>query len=103
MSLFSEFVHGVTKGLVSAACEESSASELVESCCQQLGWEIDERVSANDVRLHFKDPLVEIRKVVIYVGGQDTAVAFAMGGAVVSHAEILRHQREGMLPLDQLA
>ena len=82
MSLFKEFVEGVTSGIVSAASESSSSSDVVETCCQGLGWSVDERLGAEDVRLHFKDPLIGIRKVVVLGGDQDGAVTFCVGSAV---------------------
>ena len=64
MSLFKEFVEGFTSGFVSVASERQlfnstsrlDASKVVETCCQQLGWSIDERLNANEVCLHFNDP-----------------------------------------------
>ena len=82
MSLFKEFVEGVTSGFVSAASESPSDRDVVETCCQGLGWSVDERPSSNDVRLHFNDPLIGIRKVRILGGNQDGAVTFSVHSAV---------------------
>ena len=68
MSLFKDFVEGVASGFVSGVSERSnggSAVNVVETCCQQLGWSIDERGDDDEFWLHFKDPLLGIRKVLI--------------------------------------
>lgn len=90
MSLFKEFVEGVTSGFVSIASEHQffnstgtpGASEVVETCCRQIGWSIDERLNANEVCLHFNDPLVRIRKVLVSVGDKGMFVGFTVFSAV---------------------
>ena len=45
MSFLKELVDGVASGVLSAVSHRltfTSASKLVEVCCQQLGWAIDE-------------------------------------------------------------
>ena len=95
MSLFTDFVEGFASGLASALSEQSScdpaaaahAGDVVEECCRQLGWSVDERVSANEVCLHFNDPLVRIRKVHIGIGGQGTIVGFTVFSAATMPAQ----------------
>jgi hypothetical protein len=85
MSLFKDFVEGVACGFVSAASDRpfvSSADDVVETCCRQLGWSIDERLGANEVCLHFIDPLVRIRRVVVSVENQESVVGFTVFSAV---------------------
>ena len=84
MGVFSTFMRGVTKGRRSAVSERSvhHASELVEYFCQQLGWSIDERIDAREIRLHFKDPLIGIRKVVVTASTDDPAMSFTMRSSV---------------------
>jgi len=81
MSLFTDFVHGVTRGLVSAATETTSAREIAETCCDEIGWSVDERPSANELYLHYKDPLLGIRKVLVTIGDQDTTLTFEVFSA----------------------
>ena len=81
MDLFKDIVEGVARGFISSVSEGSSfisASNAVETCCEQLGWTIDERLDANKVCLHFKDPLLGIRKVIVSAGCQETMVGFAV-------------------------
>ena len=85
MNLFKDFVEGVASGFCSAVAERSpgsSAGDVVRTCCGQLGWSIDERLNANEVCLHFNDPLVGIRKVVVGIGDHGTIVAFTVFSAV---------------------
>ena len=90
MDLFKDILEGVARGFVSGVSEMSSfisASDAVETCCGQLGWTIDERLDANKVCLHFKDPLLGIRKVIVSAGCQETMVGFAVISAVALPAE----------------
>ena len=85
MSLFKEFVEGVASGFASASSDRSaarSAGDVVAACCRQLGWSIDERPGADELSLHFNDPLIGIRKVLIGIGGQGTVVGFSVFSAV---------------------
>jgi hypothetical protein len=85
MSLFMDFVESVASGVVSAVSERSSVSsagDAVRTCCEQLGWSIDERLNANEVCLHFNDPLVGIRKVLVGIGDHGTIVGFTVFSAV---------------------
>jgi len=81
MSFYSEFANGMARALVSAATETRSAREIAETCCDELGWSIDERFSVNELCLHFKDPVVGIRKVFVTIGDQDTTLTFEVRSA----------------------
>jgi hypothetical protein len=84
MNLFKDFVEGVASGFVSAVAERSpgnSACDVVTACCRQLGWSIDEHLNANQIQLHFKDPLIGIRKVLVSVGDHGTLVGFQVSSA----------------------
>ena len=109
MDLFKDIVEGVARGFISSVSEGSSfisASNAVETCCEQLGWTIDERLDANKVCLHFNDPLLGIRKVIVSAGCQETMVGFAVISAVALPAEqvpaaVLRYllERNSELPV----
>ncbi len=58
MSFLNELVDGVASDVLSAVTERLSytaASKLIETCCQELGWAIDERPSPGRIALHFND------------------------------------------------
>jgi hypothetical protein len=79
--MFKHFVEGVASGIVSVVTEQlsvSAAADMVKTCCQQLGWSIDERVNANDVCLYFNDPLVRIRKLRVNIGKEGATVGFTV-------------------------
>jgi len=84
MSLFKDFVEGVASGLASGVSERSHVSSsvnVVETCCQQLGWSIDERGDDDEFWLHFKDPLLGIRKVLIRIRSNGAIVSFTVFSA----------------------
>jgi hypothetical protein len=84
MNRFWDFLGGVASGFVSAASESlavSPAGELVETCCRELGWAIDERPIAHAMCLHFNDPLVRVRNVLVDFGAE-FYVAFTVFSAV---------------------
>lgn len=84
MSLFGDFLEGVVSGFASAVSERmptNPAGTTIEACCQHLAWSIDERPSANEVVLYFKDPLVRRRKMLIGFGDQGIYVAFRVCSA----------------------
>lgn len=84
MKLFRDLLHGVASGFVSAAAETTpvgAAGELVETCCHELGWAINERPNAHAMCLHFKDPLVKARYVLVGFGA-GFYVAFTVFSAV---------------------
>jgi hypothetical protein len=86
MNLFKELVEGVTKGFVASVSERSddpSANDVVEACCRELGWSIDERLAANKIGLHFKDPRFGIRRVIVNAGCRDGMVAFTVFSAAI--------------------
>ena len=66
MSMIRDFVEGVAAGFASATSERTSSANpavaIVERCCRNLVWTIDERPSASQMVLHFNDPLIGTRK-----------------------------------------
>jgi hypothetical protein len=85
MKLFWDFLEGVASGFASTVAEKAPvnpAGEVVESCCRELGWVIDERPNAHEMCLHFKDPLISIRKVLVCFDDEGLFVAFTVYSAV---------------------
>ena len=87
MGLLSKCVRRIARGMRPAVSGESvrHASEVVEDCCRQLGWSIDERIDAREVRLHFKDPVIGIRRVIVTVSEDDRAMSittFSSAGCI---------------------
>jgi hypothetical protein len=85
MNRFWDFLEGVTSGFVSPASEKTPvnpAGELVETCCHELGWVINERPNAHAMCLHFNDALVGIRKVLLGFGDRGFHVNFTVFSAV---------------------
>ncbi len=84
MSLFTDFFDGIVSGFVPASetAPADSACEVVERCCQQLGWSIDERLNANEMCLHFNDPIIGIRKVMLSIGDRGATLDFTVFSAV---------------------
>ena len=79
--MFTDFVKNVASGIVSVVTEQlsvSAAANVVTNCCQQLGWSIDERLNANEMCLHFNDPLVRIRKLRVNIGKEGVTVGFTV-------------------------
>jgi len=79
--MFTDFVKNVASGIVSVVTEQlsvSAAADAVTTYCQQLGWQINERLSANEICLHFDDPLVGSRKVRVNVGKDGVTVGFTV-------------------------
>jgi hypothetical protein len=60
----------------------SAARNRITGCCQALGRAVDERLSADKILLHFHDPLIRIRKVLIGVENQGAIVSFTVSSAV---------------------
>lgn len=92
MNLFKEVLEELASGVVSEVSERlslRSAGNVVNACCQQLGWTIDERLNAREVYLHFNDPIFGIRKVLVSVGDQGTLVCFTVcSGATIPASQV---------------
>jgi hypothetical protein len=77
MGLFKDVAEGFANGFLSATVDSlragqpqsqsATAPALAERFCQQLGWAVDER-QGEVILLHFRDPVVGIRKVAITGG-----------------------------------
>jgi hypothetical protein len=91
MGLFKDFVEGVATGFLSANGHTSppahshkgTSRELVEAICTQLGWTIDGRIGNDGIILHFNDPLVRVRKVIISCGEAGYLIGFFAGSAAI--------------------
>ncbi|HZU34735.1 MAG TPA: hypothetical protein VFA18_02430 [Gemmataceae bacterium] len=88
MSLFRELLEGFTSGVIEGAANHlaglgSRVEEYgrVERLCAAIGWTVDER-SGNMVALHFKDPLVGTRKVMVSDGDGPLVVLSAVSHAI---------------------
>src|SRR5271166_6024622 len=85
MIFLNKFVEGVASDLLSAVSERLSytaAGNLVETCCREFGWAIDERPSAGTIALHFNDRVTRIRTVLVSIVEGGTMVSFTVGSAV---------------------
>jgi hypothetical protein len=84
MSLLQDLFGDIAEGLVTAFTggqsngasfgRGSPARGRIENLCTQLAWTVDER-DGKGIKLHFNDPLVKTRKVMIY-DGDDPLVVF---------------------------
>ncbi len=89
MGLFQNLVDGFANGVVSAiadgrtfgSAQGARGTQVIEACCSQLGWDIDERIGSTGFALHFKDPLVGIRKLLITVGESGRIIMLLVSSA----------------------
>ena len=82
MRLLNDFVDGFVDGLTAvAALSGNQGVRLIERWCAELGWEIDERIGSTGMILHFKDPLIRIRKLMITIGDSGKIAAFSVYSA----------------------
>jgi hypothetical protein len=96
MGLFKDMAEGFANGFMSATVDSlraglpqgqtSRGPALVERFCQELGWPVDER-SGDAILLHFNDPVVGVRKVVI-TGGDKLMSLRVMSAATMSARQI---------------
>ena len=74
MGLFNDVVNGFVNGFVAGVTDNGSAARsprgpaAIEQLCRELGWSVDERVGDHGIALHFRDPLVNVRKVLVTCG-----------------------------------
>ena len=74
MGLFNEVVKGFVNGFVAGVSDNGPVSQsryglaAIERLCRELGWTVDERVGDKGIVLHFRDPLVSIRPVMVVCG-----------------------------------
>ena len=79
MSFVNDFFDGVASDIMSAVSDRwsiNAADSAIESCCQQLGWSIHSRTNDGRVCLHFNDPLVETRVVMVSIVDCGAYVSF---------------------------
>lgn len=84
MGIFSEIAAGFVDGLCGNGAQQQESGRI-ERLCAQLGWAIDER-DRQKIVLHFKDPLVGIRKVYIS-HGNEPLVLFAVYSMAILPAD----------------
>src|SRR5580704_9337308 len=90
MSFLNELVGGVASDVLSAVSERlsfASASKLIEACCQQLGWAIDERPSVGRFALHFNDRVARVRTVLVSIVEGGAMASFTVASAVTMAAK----------------
>lgn len=90
MSFVSELVKGVASDVLSAVSERlsfTSASTLIETCCQQHGWTINERPGAGKIALHFDDPVTGVRVVLVSIVECGAMISFTATSAVTMPAK----------------
>jgi hypothetical protein len=74
MGVFKEVVKEFVNGFVAGAMDNMRASSspngvaAIEQFCRELCWSVDERVGDRGIVLHFRDPLMNIRKVLVTCG-----------------------------------
>jgi len=102
MSAFRDLAEGFFTGFVAAA-ENFRGGRLeyrvdamgkIEHLCGQLNWTVDEREEHSFI-LHFRDPLVQIRRVVVVPRGAGVMVGSASATSIP--AEQVRHEILGHL------
>ena len=92
MNLLKDIFEGVTKAVVSGVSERSDApspGDVVDACCRELGWRIDERPAANKICLHFKDPRLGVRRVIVNAGSPEGMIAFTVYSAATLPARLV--------------
>jgi Putative bacterial sensory transduction regulator len=79
----SGFMEGAAHRLVASVGTSSNgrSSGRIARLCAEIGWEVDEQ-EGGTIRLHFKDPLVGLRKVVINNGDRGLVNFIVMSHAV---------------------
>lgn len=93
MGLFNEVVKGFVNGFVAGVTDNGSVSQsprglaAIERLCRELGWSVDERVGDHGIVLHFRDPLVNIRKVLV-TGGESVASISTFSAATLSSSQV---------------
>jgi hypothetical protein len=95
MGLFRSIINGIASGYASPPVNPAVAA--AESCCQQLGWRVDERPHAHEMRLSFNDPLIRRRKVQLGFEDDGVYVAFRVFSAVWMPAKKVPHAALGYL------
>src|SRR5262249_54398435 len=99
MGLFNDVVNGFVNGFVAGATSNGSVSQSrrgvvdVEQLCRELGWSVDERFGDKGVVLHFRDPVINVRKVLV-VPDYFTLIRTYSGAVVAGNAlpkEVLGH------------
>jgi len=118
MGLFKDFLEGFANGVITTAANgvqspraHGSGNKRIEACCTQLGWGIDERVGKDGIILYFKDPLVNIRKLMIATGDSGQLAVLTVFSAAEMEprnipAEIMGHlllrNKEALFPAWQV-
>jgi len=95
MGLFLDVVNSFVNGFVAGAMDNVRASSsqnglaAIEQLCRELGWSVDERVGDHGIVLHFRDPLVNIRKVLVTCG-ESIASILTFSAAALPSSQVPR-------------
>ena len=95
MSLFTNLFNGFASAF--APPRANPAEVAAETCCQQLGWSIDERPSPNEIWLSFKDSLIRRRNVQVGFGADGVYMGFRVFSAVSMPAKMVPHAVMGYM------
>ncbi len=74
MGLFKEMMQGFVNGFVAGAADHIRTSRSpnsvadIERLLTEVGWSVDERVGDKGIALHFRDPITNIRPVLVTCG-----------------------------------
>ncbi len=100
MSFFNEFIDGVASDVISAVTDRwttGAAKSAIYACCRELGLSIHSRTSDGGVRLHFHDPLIDTRVVMVGITDRGANVSFMAISPVTVPAKNLSAQVMGYL------
>ena len=64
MGMFWELAGSFADGFIKGVVHGQTTRHPAEPLCGQLGWSVDER-DGNVIRLHFRDPVCGVRKVIV--------------------------------------
>lgn len=88
MGLFNEVVKGFVNGFVAGVSDNGPAPQsrhgvaAIERLCRELGWSVDERLGDTGIVLHFRDPLVNIRPVMVTCGESIASISTFSGADI---------------------
>jgi hypothetical protein len=95
MGLLSHVLNSIASGF--APRRPNPAAVAAETCCEQLGWSVNERPNAKEMRLRFNDPLIRYRYVEIGFADDGVYLALRVFSAVWMPARMVPHAALGYL------